>query len=275
MNTVANKMEDSNVYTLITGGSHGIGLAMVHECARLGDNLLIVALDEVELYQIGEEIAEKYGVRTDCLGIDLTEPQAPETVFEWCQTEGYVVNRLINNAGFGRSGLFHKIDVRQYIPMMRLNNEVLVKLNYYFLPSMLELPAAQILNMSSIEANMPNPYKAVYTGTKNFVYAFTLALREELKATNVTVSVLCPGPTLTNEDGLKRVKAQGWKAKVLLLMPDEVAKPAIEGMRRGEHVIVPGWRNGLLNRIMYLLPTKPKMAIMEKLFRKYKDEGAS
>ena len=262
-------------YTLITGGSHGIGLAMAEECARRGDNLLLIALDEIQLYKAGEDLAVRYQVETDCLGIDLTEPQASERVFEWCQAGGYVVERLINNAGFGRSGLFHKINLQEYVPMMRLNNEVLVKLTYYFLPGMLELPSAQILNMSSIEANMPNPYKAVYTGTKNFVYAFTLALREELKTTNVSVSVLCPGPTLTNEDGLKRVKAQGWKAQVLLMMPDGVARPAINGMLKGQLIILPGWKNKLLNGIMRHLPTGIKMSIMEKLFRKYKTEGAS
>ena len=264
-------MQESSIYTLVTGSSHGIGRAMAEECARKGYNLLLVALDQPNLEETASGIAEQYGVRTHFLGLDLTKENAPERVYEWCQSNGFVVDRLINNAGFGRSGYFHKINMSEYLPMMKLNNEVLVKLTYFFLPDMIKLPKAAIMNMSSIEANMPNPYKAVYTGTKNFVYAFSLALREELNDTNVSVSVLCPGPTLTNEDGLKRVQAQGWRAKVLLMMPDDVAKAAISGMDRGVQVIIPGWRNGLLNRIMYVMPTKTKMTIMERIFRKYKE----
>lgn len=256
-------------YTLITGGSNGIGKAMAQYSAKQGDNLLIIALDEPQLYETGKFLRASYPIQVHCFGVDLTHEGAPERIVEWCKENGYKVDKLINNAGFGRSGYFYKIDLQQQLSMMKLNNEVLVKLTYLFLPSMLELPKAYIMNMSSIEANMPNPYKAVYTGTKNFVYAFTLALREELKNTNIKVSVLCPGPTITNEDGLKRIQSQGKRAKVLIMMPDPVAKQAIDGMLEGRQVIVPGWTNSMINRIMYLLPTKLKMSILERIFRNY------
>ena len=259
-------------YTLITGGSHGIGKSMAEACAQKGLNVLLIALDEPQLHETTKSIQEAYGVKTDCLGINLTHPDAIETIMNWLKTNQYQVNRLINNAGFGRNGLFYKIEEAEYLSMIKLNNEVMVRLTYHLLPAMLELSEAAVMNMSSIEANMPNPYKAVYTGTKNFVYAFTLALREELKNTNVSVSVLCPGPTLTNEDGLKRIKAQGKKAQILLMYPKEVAEEAINGMLKGKQVIVPGPRNKLLNRIMYVMPTKTKMNIMERIFRSYREE---
>ncbi len=258
-------------YTLITGASEGIGKAMAEECAKRGLNLLLVALDQEQLHTTTAELAEKYRIKTASFGVDLTADHAVEKVLNWINTNQYTVDKLINNVGFGRNGLFYKIDESEYFNMIRLNNEVLIQLTYRLLPSMLTLPGARIMNMSSIEANMPNPYKAVYTGTKSFVYAFSLALREELADTPVKVSVLCPGPTITNEDGLKRVKLQGKKAQLLVMFPPEVAKAAVEGMLKGTQVIVPGWKNALINRLMYLLPTKTKMKIMARIFSSYKE----
>ena len=263
-------MSPTDYYTLITGASNGIGKAMAEYCAKKGWNVLLVALDEPRLYDTRDNIQETYQVKIDCLGIDLTEENAVDQIMDWLKQNAYSVDKLINNAGFGRNGFFYKIDERVHLNMIKLNNEVLVRLTYALIPQLLKLPKAYLLNMSSIEANMPLPYKAVYTGTKNFVYAFTLSLKEETKDTNLSVSVLCPGPTATNEDSLKRIKTQGRKARVLMMYPEDVAKSAIEGMLRGKQVIVPGWTNQFLNRIMYVLPTKTKMNILERMFRSYR-----
>jgi short-subunit dehydrogenase len=120
-----------------------------------------------------------------------------------------------------------------------------------------------------MEATLPLPYKAVYTGTKNFIYAFSLALNQEVRKFGVKVSILCPGPVLTNEGGLKRLNAQGGKAKLLLLMPDKVAKIAVKYMLRGMLIINPGKMNWWITKIQKFIPTRIKMRILEKIFRAY------
>jgi short-subunit dehydrogenase len=260
----------SPTYTLITGGSHGIGRAMAEECARRGRHLLLVALDNADLPATTDELRQRYGVRVDHLGLDLTEEGAPTRVFDWCAERGYVVDALINNAGFGRSGIFEEGRLDEYLAMVRLNNQVLVEMTYRFLPALRRLPAAHHLNKSSMEATLPIPYKSVYTGTKHFVYAFSLALREELKDTSVRASVLCPGPTVTNEDGLRRIQSQGRRARLLVMMPDQVAAAAIPGMLRGRAVIIPGRLPKAIVRVMKFLPTATKMAVVERIFRSYK-----
>lgn len=257
-------------FTLITGGSHGIGRAMAEECARRGHPLLLVALDDDLLPRAGDELREAYGVPVDTLGIDLTAPGAPRQVYDWCRRQGYQVGHLINNAGFGRGGLFENLDLREYISMMRLNNEAVVALTYHFLPMLRTQPKARILNMSSMEATLPLPYKTVYTGTKNFIYAFSLALREELKESDVRVSVLCPGPVLTNEDGLKRIEAQGKRSQLLLMLPEQVAPIAIRGMLDGKAVIIPGRLPWWFMKLGKVFPTAPKMRVLERIFRRYK-----
>lgn len=257
-------------YTLITGGSQGIGRAMAEECARRGLPLLLVALDNELLPQAAAHLRATYGVTVDTLGIDLTAEGAARQVYDWCRGKGYSVDHLVNNAGFGRGGLFENHDLQEYIAMMRLNNEALVSLTYHFLPMLRTRSQARILNMSSMEATLPLPYKTVYTGTKNFVYAFSLALREELKPTNISVSVLCPGPVLTNEDGLKRIEAQGMRSQLLLMRPEQVAPIAIRGMLDGKAVIIPGRLPWWLMKMGKVFPTAPKMRILERIFRRYK-----
>lgn len=262
--------EINKPYALITGGSHGIGRAMAEACARRSIPVLLVALDEPELHRFTHYLSSTYGVAADCLGINLLEENSADRVYDWCREKGYVVQILINNAGFGRSGQFQNVKLEEYYNMILLNNRAMVGLIHHFLPDLLQLPKAHILNMSSMEATLPLPYKAVYTGTKHFVYGTSLALREELKSTNVKVTVLCPGPTVTNEDGLKRIQSQGKKAKLLVSMPEDVAEEAITKMLKGQRVIIPGTLPYLIVQLMNRIPLGWKMSILERMFRTYR-----
>ena len=258
-------------YTLITGASTGIGKAFARECASRGMNLLLVALPENMLEETEEEIKTIYPVKVISYGIDLTDTLAVGHLYEYCVQQNIQVNVLINNAGVGAGGRFEKLPSPVYLNMIRLNVQALTLMTYHFLPMLKEQSSAFVLNMSSMEATLPLPYKSVYTGTKNYIFAFSLALREELARSDVRVSVLCPGPVLTNPDGLKRMNSHGKRAKLVMLMPDTVAKIGVEGMLRGKGVIVPGKINWSIVKLMKLFPTRIKMKILERLFRVYRD----
>lgn len=263
-------MTQTNLYTLITGASQGIGKALAMECASRGIHVLLIALDEPILSAAAQEIKEKYRVKVDYLGVDLTREDSPQKIATWCMEKNYPIQTLINNAGFGKGGLFAEVDLIAYNRMIDLNNKAMVGLIYHLLPLLKQHPKAYILNMSSMEATLPLPYKTVYTGTKNFVYAISLALREELKTSNISVSVLCPGPVVTNEEGLERIKSHGARAKLIVMMPDEVAKIAITQMLDKKRVIIPGWGPYLIIKVMGLFSTGLRMSILERLFRVYK-----
>lgn len=241
-------------YALITGASHGIGLALARECARRGWNILLVALDEPALGEAATTITQTFGVKTATLGIDLTAPGAAPRVLEWVQTNGYTVNCLVNNAGFGRGHYFEQIDWAVYETMMRLNNQVMVQLTYLFLPLLKTAPQAYLLNVSSMEGILPMPVKAVYAATKFFVYGFTLALREEVNRWPIRVSALCPGPVVTNEDGLQRIKNNGASAKLVVFYPEQLAPVALRQLLRGRSIIIPGIVNRILVGLYQLLP---------------------
>jgi hypothetical protein len=256
----------TKTYTLITGASMGIGRALAEECARRGRNLLLVALEGPELHRAAQEITAQHGVEVQTLGIDLTAPDAALAVFNWAQAQGSV-DMLINNAGFGRGAYLEMIPLQVYQSMLRLNNQVLFELSYHFLPHFKQQARAYILNTSSMEGLLPMPIKTAYTASKHFVTAFSLALHEELAHTGVRVSVLCPGPVLTNEDGLKRIQNSGWKAKLLLMYPQQVAPIAIEGLLQGKRLIIPGTMNKLMIGINGWLPLSWRMSLLRRISR--------
>ncbi|MEX0882979.1 MAG: SDR family NAD(P)-dependent oxidoreductase [Cyclobacteriaceae bacterium] len=261
----------NKTYTLITGASSGIGKAFAFECASRGMNLLLVALPEPILEETKDQILEKNPVEVLTYGMDLTDPVAIEALYTYCIDRNIEVNMLINNAGMGAGGKFENIKLEVYLTIMKLNNQALTLMTYHFLPMLKQQASAFILNMSSMEATLPLPYKSVYTGTKNFVYAFSLALREELHNSSVKVSVVCPGPVMTNPEALKRMHAHGSRAKMVTLMPEEVAAIGIKNLLKGKGVIVPGKINWMIVKFMKLFPTKQKMKILERLFRVYSE----
>lgn len=258
-------------WVLVTGGSHGIGRALSLECIRRGLAVAIVALPNPDLRHMEEELAGISGAAYLTLGINLVSEGASVKILDWLSNAGISPKYLINNAGFGRGGLFEHTPWPEYRTMMQLNNQVMVELTYALLP-VLKRTRGGVLNMSSVEATLPLPYKTVYTGTKAFVYNYSLALREEFRYYGISVSVLCPGPVITNEDGLKRVKAMGTLAKIAVTMPEDLAPEAISGMLKGKAVIRPGFLVKFMAFLGKLFPRAIKLRILEKLFSKYREE---
>ncbi|WP_162339662.1 SDR family NAD(P)-dependent oxidoreductase [Cyclobacterium salsum] len=258
-----------HTFTIITGASMGIGKAFSFECAAKGMNLLLVALPDAQLEEVKRELESSFSVTVLIFPLDLTQNGGVESLYQFCLDKKLSIQMLINNAGMGAGGRFENIALEKYLQIMDLNNKAMVLMCHYFLPLLQKESHSYILNMSSMEATLPLPYKAVYTGTKNFVYAFSLALREELKKGPVSVTVVCPGPVLTNPDALRRADAHGNRAKWIMASSEQVAKSGLEGLLQGKAVIVPGRVNQVLVRMMKLMPTSLKMNLLERLFRVY------
>jgi hypothetical protein len=257
-------------YTLITGACKGIGKALAYECASRKMNLLLVSNDRDCLQSVCDDIRKTKGVQSHCYSIDLMDDEAPASVHHWIVENNFAVNILINNVGIGKGGTFTSMPLGDIRHMMLLNNKVMVEMTYHLIPELVKHKDAHILSVSSLEARLPLPYKAIYTGTKNFVYAFSLAIAQELKFSSIKVSILCPGPVLTNPDGLSRINAHGKRSKLLMMYPEQVARIAVSAMLKGRQVIVPGRLNALFFKLGSLLPLGLKMNILERLFRVYK-----
>lgn len=258
MDKKATAMKHSNnpkkLYALITGASVGIGRALAIECAKRNLNLLLVDLPDSRLDSTIRYLEKHHSVEVHSFAIDLTLTNAPMDIYNHCKGLGITVNMLINNAGLGHLGSFCDYDYRFYENIVRLNIESVVLLTRLFLPEMRKLEYAYILNLGSLAAFYPIPFKTVYAGSKNFIYSFSRALKTELKNTPVKVSVLCPGPIMTNEEVLERIRRGGILAKMSTMRANKMAEIAISSLLRGKTVIIPGFVNKFLSNLNKITP---------------------
>lgn len=263
------KKENLHYFTLITGASAGIGRALTIEGAKKGWNMALVALPGEDLKEFSESLEKTYQIKTVFFEIDLTGEKAPQLVYEWCQDRDIQLNRLINNAGVGMGDHFVSLPLEFYEKMMLLNMVSLVSLTRLFLPELGKCPTAFILNSGSLAGFFPSPYKSVYAASKSFVNMFSLALKEELCQSSISVSVLCPGSVLTNDAVKRRVPKNGYFARAALVSPERVARIALNKMEKGKTLIIPGFVNKLYYFLGFVFPFKLKAKFLSKLFRKY------
>jgi len=262
-------MSDQKTYSLVTGASNGIGQGLAEECALRGYNVLLVALPEPKLEEVCKNLKDKYPNQAfDSLGIDLMQKEAPQAIYDWCKERGYVVDKLMNNAGLGNSGAFETKPVSFYYGQMQLNMVSLVMLTHHFLEGMKSLPKAYVLNVGSMASFYDIPFKGIYAASKRFVYSFSRSLREELKDSNVSITVLCPAAVATNPDVLARTEQMGWLSKLTQATAEEVAKFTIDKLLEGKAVAIPGVISRFYKKLGSIMPSNMKLRILAKQFKK-------
>ena len=99
-------------WALITGASAGIGTAMARELAAGGTNLVLTARRRDRLAGLAGELSAKHDIRTLVCVADLAQPLGPQEIFSFTESKNIAVDLLVNNAGFGAYGEFHKVRLR-------------------------------------------------------------------------------------------------------------------------------------------------------------------
>jgi len=133
--------------------------------------------------------------------------------------------------------LFDETDLDKELSMIDTNIKAMHILSKLYLTEMKKRNKGHILNVASIAGFMSGPLMATYYSTKNYVVALSKAINKELQKekSEVSVSVLCPGPVNTNFDNVANVKFS-----LNALSSEYVAKYGIEKMLKGKKVIIPG-----------------------------------
>ena len=119
--------------------------------------------------------------------------------------DGVTVDVLVNNAGFGALGPVAELEVHRQMEMIQVNVAALTHLTRLLLPKMIERRRGGILNVASTAGFQAGPFMAVYYATKAYVISFSEALADELAASGLTVTCLCPGPTVTEFAGTAKM----------------------------------------------------------------------
>ena len=255
------------MFTLITGAGAGIGKALAIECASRKMNVLLVALPDSELETTASEIRSAYKVECYSLGIDLSKPESFCNVYKWVKENNFNINILINNVGIGSKGNFEHTETIFYERQLQLNVHAATMLTRLLLDELKANAPSHIMNTSSMGGFYMIPGKTVYSASKAYVYFFSRSLRLELKPHNVIVSVLCPGGTDSNEKTIAINKELKGIAKQSILMPEHVAKEAIDKMLKGKARIIPGFINKISYHLSRLVPEFIQQIIISNAFK--------
>lgn len=245
---------------LITGASSGIGRDMARELAKRGCDLILVARRVNRLEEIKNEIT---GVSVETIECDVSTEENCIKLYNSVKDKG--VDMLVNNAGFGLAGEFLSTDLNKELNMIKTNVVAVHMLTKLFLKDFAEKDRGIILNVASSAAYMAGPYLSTYYATKNYVRRLTEAVYQELKEknSNVSVSVLCPGPVNTEFNDVANVKFA-----LKGLSSEYVARYAIEKALKGKLYIIPGLQMKLGVFLLRFIPNKLMLKISAHIQKK-------
>ena len=255
---------ESETFTVITGASQGLGKAFAEECAIRGRALVLAALPDTGLVEVARWIERVHGVRVHALEVDLAADDGPARLARFVEENGLAVDALVNNAGVGFNGRFGESEPGHNETTIRLNMLAVVALTHRLLPALRRQGRAHVLNVASLAAFFPMPWLPVYSSSKSFVFAFSLALREELRGTGVSVSVVCPNGIRTNRGARELIARQGLAGRLTCQYPEQVARAALRGMLAGRAVIVPGRVNRFIRVASGLVPRSVAMGVITR-----------
>ena len=232
-------------YTLITGGSDGIGLELAKLFAKYKSNLIIIARNKSKLEYIKSTLEKKYKIKVEIIQEDLSKDKACERIINIVEEKNFIVDNLINNAGIGSFGFFSEAEDGFEEKLININIVALTVLTKYFIRDMIKRGDGGILNVASTAAFIGGPKMSMYYSSKAYVLSLTEALHDEVKSLGIRVSCLCPGPVKTSfqeKAGIKKAE----KTKRYSMEASKVAEEAYLGFVKGKAIIIPGYKNKLL-----------------------------
>lgn len=250
----------------ITGASSGIGEAMSYELARRGAMLILSArrADVLEAVKARCERPDQHLV----LPMDMTDQSRfREQTAMVLSTYGRI-DMLVNNAGVSQRALVKDTSIEVDRQIMELDFFGPVALTKMVLPHMLARNSGHLVAVSSVVGLVATPYRSAYASAKHAIIGFHDALRAEVHAAGLKVSVLCPGFVRTNvslsaltSDGTPHGKIDEQQDKAM--SAEVFARKAVDGLARGKGRIVIAGKERLA---VYLGRLSP--ALLERLVRK-------
>jgi short-subunit dehydrogenase len=224
---------------LVTGASSGIGEQLTRLLAGAGVPVVVVARRGDRLRRLAEELP---GI--EVLVADLTRKKGCRAVAARIADAARPVDLVVNNAGFGTSGVFHELDVERLGSEVDLNVGALTRLSHAALNQMVPRGRGWLLNVSSVASFQPAPQLAVYAATKAYVTNFTESLHEEVRGTGVHVTALCPGLTRTEFMDVSNRRGAGTSAfelpSIVWTDVDDVARTGLDDVVANHALSVPG-----------------------------------
>jgi NAD(P)-dependent dehydrogenase (short-subunit alcohol dehydrogenase family) len=182
---------------IVTGGSRGIGLAIVQRFADEGAQVIIAARDQTRGRQVAGELQQQ-GARVEFIGADVAQRDQAETLVAQVIEHFGRVDVLINNAGAHEKAPFTDESEDLWQRMFRVNVLGTVFPSQAAVRHMRARGQGSIVHVASKAGVVGEPGHAAYSAAKGAVIALTRAMAVELARDGIRVNAVCPGPVVTD-----------------------------------------------------------------------------
>ena len=263
---------------VVTGASSGIGEKFARQLAARGYDLLLVSRREDRLRALGEELAAAHHVAVEAIAADLGTDEGRAALAGRIRSARNF-GLLVNNAGFGASGMFHKVDLDVQDRMHRLHVLTTLALSHAALENLMTRKDADgrcgVINVSSVAGFEQAPTSVSYNATKAWMTSFTngLAIELTVQRSPVKVQALCPGFTYS-EFHDRMAMDRSPIPKQFWLDAGYVVAESLRGFDRGKLIVVPGWRYKIIVAFLRATPGAVMRRISGALGRRYRKTKA-
>ena len=182
-----------NSVAIVTGGSRGIGEAIVLKLAENGAHVAFTYLSSDEKAKSLEEKIKNLGVNAKSYKSNAGNYQECEAMVNDVIKEFGTVNICVNNAGISKDNLLLRMTPEQWDEVMAINLKSVFNMTKQVIRPMMKLKKGSIINMSSVVGVRGNAGQSSYAASKAGIIGFTKSIAAELGSRNVRCNAIAPG----------------------------------------------------------------------------------
>jgi 2-hydroxycyclohexanecarboxyl-CoA dehydrogenase len=181
---------------VVTGGAGGIGAAICRRFGEEGASVAVFDINQDAAEAVAGAIRESGGTAR-AYAVDLTSQESVVAAVAGVEGELGPIDIMVNNAGWDRAGTFLDTDKDLWERIVAVNLYGPLYMHHAVLKGMVERGAGRVVNIASDAARVGSSGEAVYAFCKGGLVAFSKTMARELARKQISVNVVCPGPTDT------------------------------------------------------------------------------
>ncbi|MEI8223415.1 MAG: SDR family oxidoreductase [Actinomycetes bacterium] len=185
-------MRVENKVAIVTGAGSGIGEASAIRLAEEGAKVICADINAAAAQATAQKIREAGGTAREAT-IDISDFRQCDSVVADAIKEFGTVDILVNNAGVNLPGVFHEVSNETIDRTLSVNIKGAMYLTRAVLPAMLKQGSGSIVNMSSVNGLVSEPFLSVYSASKGAIVMFTRGIALDYAKTGVRCNAICPG----------------------------------------------------------------------------------
>lgn len=262
-------LNNQNKYALVTGATGGLGQSFCKKLAKQGFNLILTGTQDKKLKTLKTSLEKDFS-HLDILycACDLSNHESRLNLISFITTQNLPITLFVSNAGYITEGSVENSEIDTLIKCIQVNCEGTIHLTKEIIDRRDKSQTLHIISITSMAANYPMPYMAIYASTKSLLKNFMISLRHEYKNENIKILIVEPGAIATSEEMKNAIEAQGFKGKLSCVPPDTIAEKSIKKSLKNKDRYVPGFFNRMTLLLSSFAPSKLKTRAIGKMWKK-------